>query len=198
MTIKLPTPIYKGKVSLEEAIYKRVSRRRFVSRSLTQGQLSQLLWVTQGRNEHSRAVPSAGATYPLEVMAVIGGDCVEGVSGGIYWYRYDRHLLDLHKQGDLRKDLSHASWDQDFISAAPISIVMLAEFERTASRYGRRGYQYVYMEIGHVGQNIYLGAEALGLGTVAVGAFNDEDVRKVLEVPKELEPLYIMPVGYAK
>lgn len=197
--IKLPKPLYKGGLSLEEAIYKRVSRRRFIPRKLTQEQLSQLLWVTQGMiSGHSRSVPSAGATYPLEIFVVIGDNSVEGISGGIYWYRYNEHLLEIHKKGDLRMELCHACWGQDFISTAPINIVITAEYERTTTRYGKRGYQYVYMEVGHAGQNIYLEAEALGLGTVAIGAFSDEDVSEALGLPKRLAPLYIMPVGYAK
>jgi SagB-type dehydrogenase family enzyme len=186
-------------VSLEEAINNRISRRRFLTRELTKEQLSQLLWVTQGLTSgHTRSVPSAGATYPLEIFVVIGEESVEGISGGIYWYRYNNHLLDLHKQGDWRKELGRACWGQDFISTAPVDIAIAAEFERTTARYGRRGEQYVYMEVGHVGQNIYLEAEALGLGTVAIGAFSDGDVKEVLGLQKELEPLYIMPVGYAK
>lgn len=199
MNIKLPTPIYKGKVSLEEVIYSRCSRRRFISHRLTKEQLSQLLWAAQGlTKEYSRTVPSAGATYPLEAFVVIGMDCIEEIPCGIYWYRYNSHTIDLHKQGDWRTELANACWGQNFISNAPIDIVITAEFERTTTRYGRRGEHYVYIEVGHAGQNIYLMAEALGLGTVAIGAFSDKDVRRVIDLPNGIVPLYIMPVGYVK
>lgn len=199
MAIKLPEPLYKGSLSLEEVIFRRISRRRFVSRKLTKEQISQLLWVTQGiKKDNSRTVPSAGATYPLEIFIVIGDNSVEDISGGIYLYRYSKHTLDIHKIGDWRNELSKACWGQDFISTAPIDIVISAMFERTTTRYGKRGYQYAYMEVGHAGQNIYLESEALGLGTVAIGAFSDSGVCNVLELPEGFMPLYIMPVGYAK
>jgi SagB-type dehydrogenase family enzyme len=79
---------------------------------------------------------------------------------------------------------------------APISIVLVAVYERTTSKYGERGIRYVQMEAGHVGQNLYLQATALGLGMVTVGAFNDDEVQEILQLPKEQKPLYIIPVGH--
>ena len=76
-------------------------------------------------------------------------------------------------------------------------IYATAIFDRIAGRYGERGRErYVYMEIGHSAQNVYLQVEALGLGTCAVGAFTDDRVSELLKLPAEEEPLYLMPVGY--
>jgi SagB-type dehydrogenase family enzyme len=82
------------------------------------------------------------------------------------------------------------------VGEAPAIIFYSAVFERTTDRYGERGVKYVYMEIGHSAQNIYLQAEALGLGTCAIGAFTDNRVREILNLPPNEEPLYLMPVGY--
>lgn len=197
VVIKLPPPLLKGKVSLEEAITKRRSVRKYRPESLALFQLSQILWSAQGvtGGGRLRAAPSAGATYPLEVFAVIGKQAIEDLETGIYHYEVDSHSLSLHKPGDFRIDLARAALDEGFIAAAPVDIVICALHTRTSYRYGRRGERYVHMEVGHVGQNIHLQAVALGLATVEVGAFDDEDVRKVLEVEEQIKPLYIMPIG---
>ena len=197
VVIKLPPPLLKGKVSLEEAITKRRSVRKYRPESLALFQLSQILWSAQGvtGGGRLRAAPSAGATYPLEVFAVIGKQAIEELETGIYHYEVDSHSLSLHKPGDFRIDLARAALDEGFIAVAPVDIVICALHTRTSYRYGRRGERYVHMEVGHVGQNIHLQAVALGLATVEVGAFDDEDVRKVLEVEAQIKPLYIMPIG---
>ncbi|GAI37268.1 unnamed protein product, partial [marine sediment metagenome] len=150
--------------------------------------------ITNTRGRY-RAVPSAGATYPLEIFAVCGRNSIEGIGAGIYHYNIDSHSLTLHYEGDVRLALARAALDQEFIYEAPVDIIICALYERTTRRYGARGERYVYMEMGHAGQNIYLQATALGLATVAIGAFNDEQVREVLRLDKQYKPLYIMPVG---
>jgi len=185
-------------MSLAEAISRRKSIRYFANQPLSQSQLSQILWATQGTADSPwgrRTVPSAGATYPLEVFVVCGGNGVEEIGDGIYHHNTDNHSLTRHHQGDVRLELARAALDQEFIYQAPLDIVICAEYERTLSRYGARGERYVHIEVGHAGQNIYLQATALGLATVAVGAFHDEEVRQVLRLDKRYKPLYIMPVG---
>ena len=185
-------------MSLAEAISRRKSIRYFANQPLSQSQLSQILWATQGTADSPwgpRTVPSAGATYPLEVFVVCGGNGVEEIGDGIYHYNTDNHSLTRHHQGDVRLELARAALDQEFIYQAPLDIVICAEYERTLQRYGARGERYVHIEVGHAGQNIYLQATALGLATVAVGAFHDEEVRQVLRLDKRYKPLYIMPVG---
>ncbi len=196
--INLPVPITKGDLSLEEAIARRRSVRNFTSESISQPQLSQILWATQGVTDarsRDRAIPSAGAIFPLEIFIVCGSNCIEGISEGIYRYNPESHSLTPHRQGDLRLELAGASLGQAYVYDAPLDIVICAVYERTTRRYGARGDRYIFMEVGHAGQNIYLQATALGLATVAIGAFNDEQVREVLRLDKEIKPLYIMPVG---
>lgn len=195
--IKLPAPNTKGKISVEEAISRRRSVRRYKNELLTIMQLSQILWSAQGITDldRYRAAPSAGATYPLEIFILVGKGTIEGLEAGIYHYDVNSHSLNLHKQGDFRVDLAQAALAEGFISVAPMDIVVCALYPRTSYRYGKRGERYVHMEVGHVGQNVHLQAVALGLGTVMVGAFNDEEVSKVLDVEEAIKPLYIMPVG---
>jgi SagB-type dehydrogenase family enzyme len=195
--IKLPSPTTQGKMSVETAISKRRSVRRFRSQPLSLAQLSQLLWSAQGITGTGgrRAVPSAGATYPLEIFVVIGAHGIESLAAGIYHYQVDNHSLSLHLSGDLRQKLADAALGQNLIASCPVGIVVCALHPRTAYRYGRRGERYVYMEVGHVGQNVSLQAVALGLATVMVGAFEDEEVRKVLKIEEQIKPLYIVPVG---
>jgi len=196
--IYLPPPSQKGTATLEEAIAQRRSIRDYTHEPLSQSQLSQILWSAQGITDmrrKCRAVPSAGATYPLEIFVACGRDAVEKMADGIYHYNIDNHSLNLQHKGDVRPQLAKAALSQEFIYEAPIDIVICALYQRTAMRYGSRGERYVHMEVGHAGQNIYLQATALGLATVAVGAFHDEQVREVLRLDKQYKPLYIMPVG---
>lgn len=196
-SIHLPPPNHKSKMPLEEAIARRKSIRDFARQRLSQAQLSQILWAAQGTGDTpwNRTVPSAGATYPLEIFIVCGADCIEQIDEGIYHYHTENHSLTLHHRGDVRLELARAALGQEFVDEAPVDIVICAIYERTTRRYGARGERYVHMEVGHAGQNIYLQATALGLVTVAIGAFNDEAVREVLRLDKQYRPLYIMPVG---
>jgi len=196
--VYLPSPNQKGSISLEEAIAWRRSIRYFTPEPISQLQLSQILWAAQGITDTSgryRTVPSAGATYPLELFVVCGRNGIEEIDAGMYHYNIDSHSLTLHYGGDVRLALARAALDQEFIYEAPVDIIICALYERTTLHYGSRGERYVHIEVGHVGQNIYLQATALGLATVAIAAFHDEEVRKVLRLDKPYKPLYIMPLG---
>jgi len=196
--IFLPAPSRKGSISLEEAISRRRSVRDFSPQPISQSQLSQILWAAQGITDTSRryrAVPSAGATYPLEILVACGRNGIEEIGAGIYHYNVADHSLSLHHQGDVRLDLAKAALDEAMIYQAPVDIIICALYQRTTRHYGSRGERYVHMEAGHAGQNIYLEATALGLATVAIGAFHDEPVREILRLDKQYKPLYIMPVG---
>lgn len=199
--IKLVAPNLKGNVSLEEAVKKRRSRRSFKNKSLTVQQLSQILWSAQGisgSGGFKRTVPSAGALYPIELYVILGEKTNGDYPAGIYLYTPKEHTILKTIDGDLRKQLSMAALGQSFIAEAPLVLVIVANYSKTTNTYGKRGVRYVDMEAGHLGQNVHLQAEALGLGTCMVGAFNDENVTKVIGVPKDLVPIYIMPIGYPR
>ena len=195
--IKLPAPNVHGKLPLEQAISKRRSVRRFQAEPLTLAQISQLLWAAQGitGTGGKRAAPSAGATYPLEIFIVIGEHGLPSLAAGIYHYGVDNHSLSLYQTGDHRQKLADTALGQSSIARCPVNMVICAIHPRTAYRYGRRGERYVHMEVGHVGQNVSLQAVALGLGTVMVGAFEDEAVQKALKLEEQFKPLYIIPIG---
>ena len=191
--IKLPPVLKKGKITLEETLTARRSVRNYKDEPLTLQEISQLLWACDGKTSEwgGRTSPSAGATYPLEIYIVVGN--VEGIEPGLYHYVIENHSLVEVKKGDLRRKLSSVCLNQTMVVEAPVSIVISGIFERTTTRYGERGIRYVFMEVGHCGQNIHLQSEALGLGTVMVGAFDDEGVRKVLGIKEDV--FYICPVG---
>lgn len=191
--IMLPEPRQKSNISLEEALNNRRSKRQFQARDLKLEDISQILWAAQGITELStgfRTAPSAGALYPLELFVV--------KSDGLFNYIPEGHKLKKLSSSDLRSELMKASLFQKSISEAPVDIVITAIYERTTVKYGDRGIRYVHMEAGHTCQNILLEATALGLGAVPIGAFSDTDVQKVLNLPEDYIPLYVIPIGYIK
>ncbi len=193
--IKLPEPKYDSNTSVEKALRERRSIRVYKDEALALTEVSQLLWAAQGITNLRglRTAPSAGALYPLEVYVVIGN--VEGLTKGVYKYKPHEHGLVKVRNGDVRDELSVAALGQPWVREGSIVIVFSAVYERTTQKYGDRGIRYVHMEVGHAAQNIYLQAVSLNLGTVVVGAFRDDKVRKILNIPDEEHPLYIMPIG---
>jgi SagB-type dehydrogenase family enzyme len=197
-TIKLPEPVKDSTTSIEEALWRRRSVRSYKDSPLMLAEVSQLLWAAQGISSPRglRTPPSAGALYPLEVYVVAGN--VDGLPDGIYHYRPDRHEIALIVSGDKRGELCRAALGQTSVRNAAAVIVFSAVYERTGMKYGDRGIRYVHMETGHAAQNVFLQAVSLELGTVAVGAFYDDAVKRVLKMSDREQPLYIMPVGRKK
>lgn len=193
--IILPKPDYHGETSVESALKARSSIRNYTTDSLTLEQVSQLLWAAQGLigKSYQRTAPSAGALYPVEVYIVAGN--TQGLEPGVYHYHPKEHGLSLILEGDLRSELATAALGQNAITDGAMSIVVAGVYERTASKYGSRSRRYVHLEAGHISQNIYLQATALKLGTVAIGAFHDDRVKRVLDMEDKETPLYIMPIG---
>jgi len=192
--VSLPVPPMAGTMSLDEALARRRSVREFASGALTLAEISRLVWAAQGITApERRTAPSAGATYPLEVYLVAGD--VENLAAGVYCYRPDRHRLEKVADGDVRLPLAAAAVDQQWVARAALVVVLVAVFERTTARYGRRGERYVHMEAGHAAQNLLLQAATLGLGATPVGAFDDAEVSRLLHLPVGGTPLYLIPVG---
>ena len=193
--IKLPEPRQASDTSVESALCRRRSVREFEREALPLAEISQLLWAAQGITdpEGKRTAPSAGALYPLEVLLVAGKEGV--LSAGVYRYRPQGHDLACVAEGDQRTKLAAAALGQDWLADAPVTIVIAAIYERTARKYRQRAERYVHMEVGHVAQNVHLQAVALDLGTVVVGAFDDVEVKRVLSLAANEQPLCLMPVG---
>ena len=193
--IKLPQPVHDGRTSLEKTLQERRSIRQYKNAPIALSDLSQLLWASQGISGSGgrRTAPSAGALFPLDVYIIACN--VTGLSAGIYSYDPHKNELTGVAEGDARAELSKAALGQSSIKSAPAVLVLSAVYERTTVKYGERGIRYVHMEAGHAAQNIYLQAAALDLGTVVIGAFDDDGIRKVLHMTGREHPLYLMPVG---
>ncbi len=188
--VKLPPPYESSQISLEEALHQRRSIRAFNSAPLTLEEIGQLLWAAQGiteKKEGLRTAPSAGALYPLEMYVAM--------EWGVYHYLPHQHELTRTRENDLRREIWRAALRQKSVREAPVVFVIAAVSERTTWKYGERGWRYIYMEAGHVAQNLLLQATALGLGAVPIGAFHDEQVERFLKLPANQRVLYLLPVG---
>lgn len=196
--INLPAASLQGGLTVPQAIQHRRTIRRFAARPLTLEQVAQLLWAAYGITDPRglRAAPSAGALYPLDVYLVVGERQVAGLASGVYHYYPDKHALLSRQSGELRQAVGRASLHQMWLAEAPVLLVITAEYRRCQAKYGSRGVRYTFMEVGHVGQNIFLQAEAMGLGAGIIGAFDDAAISRILNLPAAHEPLLLMPVGY--
>jgi len=187
--ILLPTPRTDGSVSLEQAIAARRSIRDFSGSSLPLETVSQLLWAGQGVTSPRglRASPSAGATFPIFLYVL--------TKDGVYRYLPDRHALESLENTDRRGELAAAAVGQEVVREAPLVIVIVTDLDRITPRYGDRAWRYSLLEAGHIAQNIILQATVLDLGMVPVGAFQDEAVSRLLNLPPPSRPCYILPIG---
>jgi SagB-type dehydrogenase family enzyme len=178
-------------MSLEEALALRRSRRQFAPRNLSWEQISQLLWAAQGITDEIhgfRTAPSGGALRPLELYFAI--------EDGIYHYNPQGHEIDRTLTVDLRPDIARAAIGQGWVQEAALDIVIAATYEKSEAVYGERARRLIDMEAGHVAQNLHLQAVSLGLGSVPIGAFNRDEVQRILEMPEHHRPVYIVSVGY--
>ncbi len=194
--INLPEPRYDSDVSLEQSLLNRRSIISYTGEPLTLKEVSQLLWAAQGITDPQgfRTAPSAGGLYPLELYLVASD--VADLTSGVYRYEPDGHQLVKTMDGDRRAELAEVALGQVWVNEGAVSIVFTGVYERTTGKYGERGIRYVHMEAGHTAQNLCLQATALGLGAVTVGAFHDEQLAKLLNLPADEQPLYVIPVGW--
>jgi len=189
-TISLPSVPPKGDVSIEEAIWLRRSVRKFSEDMPSADIVSRLLWAAQGitdRENGLRSAPSAGATYPLEIFLATP-ECLAH-------YVPEKHCLVVTMKDDVRKALGAAALGQNWFAKAPLVFVFTAVVARTAQRYDERANLYVPIEVGCASENLMLEAAANGLGSVAVGAFYENEVSGALKLPKGWAPYLIVPVG---
>ena len=200
--VKLDLPQNDGGMPLWEVINRRRSVRNFSNVPLKKVVLSQLLWASQGITMKSmgyefRATPSAGALYPVETYLVINN--VEEIDPGIYHYGVENHELEQLKQGDFRDAIARAALDQDMAFSANVVFVWTAVFERSKWKYNQRAYRYIFLDAGHIAQNLALGAVSLGLGTCQIAALYDEEVNSLFDVEGEKESvLYMTVVGHPR
>ncbi|MBC8527603.1 MAG: SagB/ThcOx family dehydrogenase [Candidatus Cloacimonetes bacterium] len=191
--IKLPQANFKGGISLEETLQKRRSRRRYRSEALSKKELSQILWSAQGITKEPifRTAPSAGALYPIDIYVSIIN--VKDVDSGFYLYIPVEHHLIKIDSNSYKDIIYYFGYRQECLKNPALITLMVADYTKITPRYDERGYRYTFMEAGHISQNIYLQCESLGLGTVAVGAYDEEKLTKLLPVKNDV--IYIMPIG---
>ncbi|MDV3353451.1 SagB/ThcOx family dehydrogenase [Leptothoe sp. LEGE 181152] len=185
-------------LNLATTLTTRRSRRNYNPQSqISLDTLSQLLYLAQGitwDEREFRTVPSSGALYPLEIYPIVHR--VEGLEPGLYHHAVEHHRLELVQSGDLRQPLIRAGLNQEFLGEAQVCFVISGIFQRTRWKYHERTYRYVLMEAGHLGQNLYLAATALGLGVCGVGAFFDDALNELLGIDGiEEAALYLVTVG---
>jgi SagB-type dehydrogenase family enzyme len=197
--IALSDPQTEDGAPLWEVVRRRRSERRFQDVPLTESELSQLLWATQGITQTGRGVdfrsaPSAGALYPVETYLVVHD--VQDVEPGVYHYDVQHHQLEQLKRGDFRAEVAHAALDQRMAARANVVFVWTAVFERSKWKYKQRAYRYVYLDAGHIAQNLALAAVALDLGSCQIAALYDEEANDLLGVDGVAEStLYMSVVG---
>ena len=197
--VLLPEPRYESTTSVEEALKGRRSIRDFSEEPLGIEEVSQLLWAGQGvtSEDGKRTVPSAGATYTIELYIIALN--VEGFSKGIYHYNPSEHSLIRIREGDFREELLGATRNQPRFEKVPVSIIIAGNFERHKKKFGGVPEDlvktWVYTEAGHASQSMYLQSESLGLGMVLMGGFDESKLNSLLELPSNETSLYLIPLG---
>ena len=191
-------------VALGELLRRRASSRDFSTRAtLAAPVLGRLLYasygvqghrVAEGQRINARPTPSAGSLYPIELYVAL--QRVDGIADGLYHYDPRSHELERRLDGPVQGRLADMTIGQAMLAQANVVVLMTAVFGRTMWKYKQRGYRYVWLDAGHVGQNLYLVADALGLGAVAVGGFYDAELHDLLALPAAEEAVvYIVCVG---
>jgi protease I len=189
--IQLTEPELIGTVTFEEALAKRRSVRQFSTQSLKPIQIAQLAWAGQGITDSQRGLrtaPSAGTIYPIELFFA--------TQEGLFVYRPAEHSLEQTSDQDMRSTLATAASMQESVSQAGCDIIIAGSRRKLTDRFRDKARTYMLLEAGHVAQNIQLQAVCLDLGSVTVGGFDTGAVRKICRLPRDLEPLYIICVGY--
>ncbi len=193
-----------GKISLQDAILQRRSLRKYSEQPLSLEELSFLLycssWARDFRSNERmeitlRNVPSAGSRHPIETFVDVRR--VTGLKPGLYYYHPIKHCLILQDESPgVQTQILEGCFSQEMIKVSAVNFIYTAVPYRTTWRYGQRGYRYIYIDVGHVGQNLSLAAEAMGAGACMIGAYLDEALNNVLKIDGTQEfVIYVAAVG---
>ena len=190
------SPSLKGLLKIRKCI------RSFSNKSLTLSELSFLLWASTGiRVEEDgyefRTAPSAGALYPIETYILANN--VEDLPKGLYHYNIKLNALEELKVGELSEELAHSALNQEMCIEASVVFIWTAVFSRSKWKYRQRAYRYVYLDAGHIAQNLALSATDIDLGSCPIGAFFDDEINSILGLDgKEESVIYLTVVGHPK
>ncbi|WNZ30343.1 MAG: SagB/ThcOx family dehydrogenase [Candidatus Bathyarchaeota archaeon] len=198
--IELPFSREFETLSFDEAVRRRRSVRSFSEQSLSLMQLGYLLWSSTGiqRVDGSyefRNAPSAGALYPIETY--LFAKKVDTIDMGLYHYNIKSHLLEQIKTGDFSDYLANSCLGQSMLSSAPVVFIWSAVFSRSKWKYKQRAYRYIYLDCGHIAQNLAMSATSMGLGSCQIGAFYDDELNNLMELDEKQESVvYLSAVGH--
>jgi len=189
--IRLTKPSLTGTVSFEEALAERRSVRLFASKPLDSEQIGQLAWAGQGITEPRRGLrtaPSAGETYPIDLYFA--------TPEGLFVYRPAEHSMEQTSDQDIRGRLAAAASMQESVAMAGCDIIVAGAVRKLTGQFRTKARTYMLLEAGHIAQNIQLQAVCLNLGSVTIGGFNTKEVGRICRLPRRMEPIYIICVGY--
>ena len=201
-TIQLPKQFQETTISFAEALQKRKSIRSFSTQPLSKHELAYLLWASTGiqRTEHGyefRTSPSAGALYPIETY--IAANNVEDLASGLYHYKIKDHLLEEIKLGNFGAILAHAALDQEMCADASVVFIWTAVFRRSKWKYSQRAYRYIYLDAGHIAQNLALAVVSITCGSCHVGAFFDDELNSIVGIDgTEESTICLSVIGHPK
>ncbi len=188
-------------VDLVRLITDRRTLRRYADQPITPAELSTLLWCTQGvkrvtgRPSTQRTVPSAGARHAFETFLLLNR--VKGFDPGLYHYLSGEHRLEaVDLDSGIGDRITESALNQKQVKDSVVTFIWVADVYRMAWRYGERGYRYLHLDAGHVCQNLYLSAEAMGCGVCAIAAYDDAGLNQLLGVDGESRfVIYVASVG---
>ena len=185
--------------TLNYALQNRKSIRDFSEKPLSKEQLSYLIWASTGINRKERGfeyrtAPSAGALYPIETYIIINN--VEKITQGVYHYNIKHHYLEEIKKGDFRSNITKAALDQSMCYHSAAVFIWTAIFNRSKCKYGQRAYRYIYLDAGHIAENLALSATSINLGTCQIAALYDDEVNLIIDIDGITEStIYLSVVG---
>jgi len=197
--IRLPEPSSLNDKCLDFCLRNRRSVRSYDSTAISQEDLSFLLWAADGISARTRGIefrtaPSAGALYPIETYLVVNR--VENLQPGVYHYATAEHALEQLRTGDFGLTTADAALGQEMCEEAAVVFVWSAVFARSVWKYDQRAYRYIYLDAGHIAQNLALAAVALGLGSCQIAALFDDECNVIVGVDGESESvIYMSTVG---
>jgi SagB-type dehydrogenase family enzyme len=184
-------------MSLDRALRQRKSIRDFQAKTISQGQLSYLLWASTGiqrieQGYEFRTVPSAGALYPIETYVVVNN--VRKLQAGVYHYSVRYHQLEEIKLGEFQQTIAAAALGQEMCASAAVVFIWSAVFERCKWKYDQRAYRYMYLDAGHIAENLALAAVSINLGSCEIGALYDDHVNAIVGIDGMEESVLCMAV----
>jgi SagB-type dehydrogenase family enzyme len=198
--IGLPSPLPLGEgPDFWKVLQKRRSIRDYTQAPLALTELSGLLWATQGITRKAsaswyRTAPSAGALHPIDTYLAVHR--VEGLDPGIYFFGVDEFTLEMKRMGNFSPAVARAALAQEMVRAAAVVFVWVAVIRRSSQKYRQRAYRYIYLDCGHIGQNLYLAATAMNLGCCGIAAFFDDEINDLVGVDgREETAIYLATVG---